>query len=78
MVNNTVIGRIGTIIEVRKENITELRRMLENNNLDECTRKQIERELDSEQDCLMDAMDIDSRIGIIKSEFECIKKEYCR
>ena len=48
MVNDTVIGRIGTIIDMRKSNIKRYRKMLKNKNLDECTKKHIERELKSE------------------------------
>lgn len=65
MVNDTVIGRIGTIIDMRKSNIKRYRKMLKNKNLDECTKKHIERELKSEQDCLIDAMNLDSVMSIV-------------
>lgn len=78
MVNDTVIGRIGTIIDMRKSNIKRYRKMLKNKNLDKCTKMHIERELKSEQDCLIDAMNLDSIMSIIKTEFEEIKKEYCQ
>ena len=77
MVNDTVIGRIGTIIDMRKSNIKRYRKMLKNKNLDECTKMHIERELKSEQDCLINAMNLDNLMSVIKTEFEEIKKEYC-
>lgn len=77
MMNDTVIGRIGTIIDTRKDNIKRYRKILKNKNLDECTKNCIERELKSEQDCLIDAMDLDGLMSIIKTEFDDIKKEYC-
>lgn len=77
MVNDTVIGRIGTIIDVRKSNIKRYRKMLKNKNLDECARMHIERELKSEQDCLIDAMNLENLMSVIRTEFEDIKKEYC-
>lgn len=77
MVNDTVIGRIGTIIDMRKDNIKRYRKMLKNKNLNECIKMHIERELKSEQDCLIDAMNLDNLMDIIRKEFEEIKKEYC-
>lgn len=78
MVNDTVIGRIGTIIDMRKSNIKRYRKMLKNKNLDECTKNHIERELKSEQDCLVDAMNLDNLMSVIRMEFDDIKKEYCQ
>ena len=78
MVNDTVIGRVGTIIEMRKRNIRRCRQMLNNKNLDECAKNHIQRELKTEQNCLIDAMNLDNLMAAIEAEFDEIKKEYCQ
>lgn len=77
-VNDTVVGRIGTLIELRKKNIRYFEKMLRNNNLAEITRRQIEKELESEKSCLLDAMDLDSVLELIDNEFKEIKEQYCK
>ena len=77
MVNDTVIGRIGTIIDLRKNNISKYRRMLCNSNLDEYTKDNIERALKAEQNSLVNAMELENYMGFVSADFEKIKKEYC-
>lgn len=78
MIQDTIVGRIGMIIDVRKSNIKRYRNRLKKEKLDTYTRKTIESELKSEQKCLSEAMDLlDTYMGNIKKEFAKIKKEYC-
>jgi len=77
-INDTVIGRVGTIIDLRKKNIRYFERMLKDKNLADVTRRHIESELKSEKDCLLDAMNLDTVIDLIENEFDEIAKEYCR